>query len=287
MSTPDPMFDPLRRLSAQSAAGDPATLRQLGDRRRVRRRQSLGAVAVVVVLATGAGTLVSQLNQGAVPAPVAPSPTAPATPAPSPVATPDPSPSGAGEAGIPDASLPQLEDFVWGPGVEFSDRRVTDGQGQAAVSSCQQEELDALGAAEVRVVTVESGVGGVAGVLGFDSTEDADTAWSTLLRWADDCQDQLDQQDRGMEVLTDVPLQPAGQEGRFLLLVEPDRDGLGPEVGGFEEVGLVRAGDRMALVSFTSAAPEHHFALEEDDGTGMPLDPMIRTLDNIGARLAP
>lgn len=489
MTTPDPLFDPLRRLADQSAPEDPAVLRHLGERRRVRRRQSIGAVAAVVVLATGAGALVSQLDQGAVPAPVGPSPATPTAPVPAPSPTaevtevteqhvvratdlrdrvsgmtwsddvppgqdeapsscqrapwselgatseetgwmerdegaiststalqfpdaksasraaetvqqwiedcpaflrgegtevpveevtwfpvqtevgtaefatviayrpagmpedepwiwedvgivqvdarlgitvdrestnlydyvhspepdpvtgqrpnpqypllaaaalrldqapgarPDPSPSEAGEGALPDASLPQLEDFVWNGVLEFSDRRVSEGDGQAALSSCQQQQLSTLGASEVRVVTVESDVGGAAGVAGFDSAEDADAAWATLLQWADDCQAHLDGQGRGIQVLDDLPLRPAGHEGRYLLLMEPDPDGVGAEVGGFEEVGLVRAGDRIALVSFTSVNQDHIWATEED-GTGLPLAPMIRTLDNIGRRLA-
>ncbi len=284
MSTPDPLFDPLRQLSAQSAPGDPATLRQVGERRRVRRRQTLGAVAVVVVLATGAGTLVSQLDQSAVPAPVAPGPTASATPAPSPIPTPA---AEVTEEHVVTAT--DLRDSA--SGLTWSDD-ILPGRDEAP-SSCQRAPWSELGATSEAVRWMARGEGAISTstAVQFPDAESAGRALETVRQWVEECPAYL--RGDGAEVRLEevmwfpVPTEVGTAELASVIAYRPDGVAEG-EPWVWETVGIVQVDARIGITTDRESTTEYyyHYSPDGDPVTGQPPNPQYPLLAAAALRLA-
>uniref|UniRef100_UPI0018E5040B hypothetical protein n=1 Tax=Desertihabitans aurantiacus TaxID=2282477 RepID=UPI0018E5040B len=241
---------------------------RLGDRRRVRRRQVVGGVAAVAVLAVGAGVLVAQVLGAPPSQPIAPSPAVTARPAPGP-----------GDR-LEDAEVPRLEDFEWSEGVTFDGYRasVVD---DVEISRCQQAGTGSLGATDTRLVEVSSDVTAAAVVMAFPDEAAAGRAWATLQRWGEECGSTLEQEGTppvvGPDPL-DVPV-PRGRAGYVSVAVDA-----GDEAGLWVDYGTTQVGDRVVLATFESVGQDFSWDAEPGGPVGQTY-PMIRTLQNMNERL--
>lgn len=277
MTTPDPLDD-LRHLAAtgERAArpADPEEIRARGERRGRRRRigTAVGAFAVAVLVGV-AGTSVAA-RSGLLPN--MPDPAASPTITASPIHA------------ITEDNLPSETDLEWHqPG----DWKVTDtfpGSGSTAASECFQTKPESLGSTRSFYRTYDfDGAFGSATALEFDSPEAAKEAYRALIRWGDECEQtlrDLGHRRAGAAPWDTVPTEYG--EARYRVIISDLLDFPKAEDGNIEEYGLILTGDRVEIVTMKIIGMDHNWAVEPDDGTGLPLDPMIRSLPKAAARLA-
>lgn len=286
-SNRNPLEDSLRRLADQAERqthpGEPSDVRRRGERRRTRRRQVVGAVTALVVLAIGGGVMVASLQgQGVLPAPPVGDPTA----VPSPSAT---------TRSITDANVVVPEDL---PAPEQGSwQAATDIEAPARITACQTEGLDGLRAREVvihpmRRITPGPGEAPLtfAAGLQFDDADAAEAAASTVHEWVDGCPDRLREagediadrpegwtqitNDLGKTQFREVVHGPAGTN---------ETDGL-----YWESVGTAVVGDRLAItVDVVGPAMEYYYSLDpaEVEASGMPMHPQFAMLTAAALRL--
>lgn len=281
MNGRDP-FDDLRDLAeiGERAArpSSPEAIRALGERRGRRRRVVAGAgalVAAVVVGAVGAGIL----TQGGAGLPAVPDPAG------------TPSVTAAPPVAFTEDNLPTEQDLEWHRPGDWKIDDTSPGTGSGVTSECLPERPESLGSQRSfhRSYLMGEDYGSATG-LEFDSADAAQAAYDQLVEWGDGCEQTL--QDRGHErtSLSDwVEVQVDGGEARYRVIMADQTEDPKREQSMVQEYGVIRVGNRVELVVLTlRIAEDHNWSQDEREAeeTGLPLDPMIRSLPKAAARLA-
>lgn len=288
MTGRDP-FDDLRDLAqlGERAArpSPPEDIRARGERRGRNRRiaAAAGTLAVAILAGVVGGGILNQANLV---------PTDPAgggtTPPPITAAPPVP---------FSDALLPTETDLEWQrPGDwkigETRHETRSGEQGYGVVSECLQDQLEAFDAEHLRHRTYLMGEDTAsATALEFRDAEDARRAYAKLVEWGDACEQTLKDAKHERVKVHDWVKVPVGQGEAQYRVIQADQleDPSGSQTMS-SEYGAILTGSRVELVVMTLRAggDEHHWAQNQDEAesTGLPLDPMIRSLPKAAARLA-
>ncbi|MFC7626044.1 hypothetical protein [Microlunatus sp. GCM10028923] len=288
MTSRDPLDDlrDLAQLGERAARpSPPEEIRARGERRgRTRRIVAVaGTLAVAILAGVVGGGIVNQANL----VPVEPVGGG-TTPPPITAAPPIP---------FSDSLLPTESDLEWRkPGDwklgETRHETRSGEQGYGVVSECLQDQLEAFGAEHLRHRTFLMGEDTAsATALEFRDAEDARRTYAKLVDWGDACEKTLT--DAGHERVkvydwVEVPVDQGEAQYR-LLQADQLEDSSGSQTMS-SEYGVILTGSRVELLVMTLRAGggEHHWAQSEEEAksTGLPLDPMIRSLPKAAARLA-
>ena len=284
----------LARVGEDYAAPIPVEqVRRRAQRRRTRRRAGLvTAVVVAVVVAGGAVVSTTGLRADRGPEPVG----TPSSAVPAPTSSaPSTSPSEDSPADPPAArelrlaNLPTESDLEWhGPG----DWKTTDtysGIGGQDISRCFAPGPASLPAFR-RDFRLADSAGDRAGavVLEFADAEAAETAYATIVRAGTRLPDPTGEtgspadQRRATGCRSSCPAAAA----QFIqtsteVLDEPTSDDT-----HFGDYGVVRIGDRLAVVAMDTVGLDSNWSYAENDPTGLAMHPMFRTLPKVAARLS-
>lgn len=276
MTGRDPL-DELRNLAEvgeRAARPDsPEVVRARGDRRGRRRRigTAVGALAVAVLVGV-AGTSIAT-RSGLLPN--VPDPAASPTITASPVQV------------ITEANLPTDTDLEWHRPGDWKITNTYPGSGSDVASECFQAKPESLGSTGSFYRTYDfDGAFGSATALQFDTAAAAEEAYRTLIRWGDECEQTMT--DRGHRRVKSVDWDAVTTEhgeARYRVMLSDLLDDPKAVEGNIEEYGLIVAGDRVEIVTMKLVGMDHIWTTEPNDGTGLALDPMIRSLPKAAARL--
>jgi hypothetical protein len=218
----------------------------------------------------GGGTTVAEESPTQDPRPSeseeSPEPTEPSEPTeptdePEPSEPADPSTDGLAGALLPAADVPGFnEEYTWNDGT-------TSGQEPPELAgTCHEFELGSIGAERVAYRTYEPAQGGGAKaselVAQFPDEMTATRAEDVLLSWRKDCAKKLKKFDRvdvgdRVDVTTD-----AGPGHWYLLTYGPAEDD--PESGYFDAQGVVRVGNRVAVLRLALIGQDYNYVQGEE-----------------------
>ena len=168
------------------------------------------------------------------------------------------------------ANLPTESDLEWhGPG----DWKTTDtysGIGAQDISRCFAPGPESLPAFR-RDFRMAGSAGDQAGavVLEFADAEAAETAYATIVRTGRDCRTPLEKLGHQRISLGDwLPVELAGGEAQFIQTSTEVLDDPTSDETHFGDYGVVRVGDRLAVVAMDTVGLDSNWSYVENDPTG-------------------
>lgn len=187
-------------------------------------------------------------------------------------------------------NLPWNADLEWHEPGDWQATSLWEGEGKEQATKCLRGPVDAaLDARTVYQRDYEFPGSDVdrasALVMEFDTNQIADDAYGTLATWATECSATLE--DKGFTQHGEAQghrVSIPGTEARFTELTYrahgDDRD-----EAFFESIGAVRDGNRVALVSMNVWGLDNNWSYDPDDGSGLDLHPMFRSMPKVADRL--
>lgn len=191
---------------------------------------------------------------------------------------------------ISQENLPWNADLEWqGPG-DWQATGLWEGEGPVQTTKCLRGAVDAeLGAQSVYQRDYEYPGGHLnrasALIMDFESNQVADEAYGDLATWATECAGTLE--DKGFTQVGGAEghrVAIPGTEARFTEIVLREH-GDDREEAYFESIGAVRDGNKIALVSMSVWGLDSNWSYDPDDGTGLDLHPMFRSMPKVADRL--
>lgn len=195
---------------------------------------------------------------------------------------------------LAEENLPWEADLEWHDPGDWKAAGLWEGEGPEQTTKCLTEDpLDeAISPTSMyqRDFTLPGGTGterGSALIMEFEENRDADRVYGWLAEMAAvNCHDTL--QLKGFTPIG--PLQGhrisiPGTEARFTEVTYREELDDDKQEAFFESIGAVRDGNKIALVSMTIWAMDSNWSYDPDDGTGLPMHPMYRTMPKVADRL--
>lgn len=195
---------------------------------------------------------------------------------------------------ITQSNLPWEADLEWQEPGDWKAAELYEGEGERQTTKCLQEPVVEMGEGlegiYQRDFDYAGGTGkerGSALILEYETNQQADEIYGALARMAAiECHQELERQGyTPVGELTGHRISIPGTEARFTEMSYRAAEDDDQEEAYFESVGAVRDGNKIALVSMTMWGMDNNWSYEPDDGTGLPLHPMYRTMPKVADRL--